>query len=95
MPFSKLGLPPSLINGVKAMGYTDPTPIQLRAIPVVLGGGDLIIEGRVEGHVSLKNHLTIEGTGKHGLRAEGTPGGWGNIPAELNTSCADTDCGRW
>src|SRR4249919_3567792 len=42
MPFSKLGLPPSLINGVKAMGYVDPTPIQLRAIPAVLGGGDLI-----------------------------------------------------
>src|ERR1044072_5290804 len=42
MPFSKLGLPPPLINGVKAIGYTDPTPIQLRAIPVVLGGGDLI-----------------------------------------------------
>ncbi len=42
MPFSKLGLPPALINGVKAMGYVDPTPIQLRAIPVVLGGGDLI-----------------------------------------------------
>src|SRR3954466_14282781 len=42
MPFSKLGLPPALVNGVKSMGYTDPTPIQLRAIPVVLGGGDLI-----------------------------------------------------
>ena len=42
MPFSKLGLPPALLNGVKAMGYTDPTPIQLRAIPVVRGGGDLI-----------------------------------------------------
>jgi len=42
MPFSKLGLPPTLINGVKAMGYVDPTPIQLRAIPVVLTGGDLI-----------------------------------------------------
>ncbi|WP_438482457.1 DEAD/DEAH box helicase [Oleiharenicola lentus] len=42
MPFAKLGLPPSLINGVKAMGYAEPTPIQLRAIPVVLGGGDLI-----------------------------------------------------
>ncbi len=42
MPFSKLGLPPSLVNGVKAMGYVDPTPIQLRAIPVVMGGGDLI-----------------------------------------------------
>ena len=42
MPFSKLGLPPALLNGVKAMGYVDPTPIQLRAIPVVLAGGDLI-----------------------------------------------------
>ena len=42
MPFSKLGLPPALLNGVKAMGYVDPTPIQLRAIPVVLTGGDLI-----------------------------------------------------
>ena len=27
---------------MQAAGYTDPTPIQLRAIPVVLGGGDLI-----------------------------------------------------
>src|SRR3954462_7829570 len=42
MPFSKLGLPAPLINGVKAMGYVDPTPIQLRAIPAVLSGGDLI-----------------------------------------------------
>src|ERR1700712_1109829 len=42
MPFSKLGLPVALVNGVKAMGYVDPTPIQLRAIPIVLGGGDLI-----------------------------------------------------
>ena len=28
------------------------------------GAGDLTIEGRVEGHVSLKNHLTIEESGK-------------------------------
>src|SRR5688572_2995461 len=27
------------------------------------GGGDLVIEGRVEGQISLKNHLTIESTG--------------------------------
>ncbi|HEY0946930.1 MAG TPA: DEAD/DEAH box helicase [Opitutaceae bacterium] len=42
MPFSKLGLYSSLVRGVQAMGYTDPTPIQLRAIPVVLSGRDLI-----------------------------------------------------
>ncbi len=28
------------------------------------GGGDLVIEGRVEGQIALKNHLTIEATGK-------------------------------
>ena len=28
------------------------------------GGGDLVIEGQVEGQINLKNHLTIEGTGK-------------------------------
>ncbi len=27
------------------------------------GGGDLIIEGRVEGQISLKNHLTIQRSG--------------------------------
>ena len=28
------------------------------------GGADLTIEGRVEGHITLKNHLTIEQTGR-------------------------------
>ncbi|HTZ20245.1 MAG TPA: DEAD/DEAH box helicase [Opitutaceae bacterium] len=42
MPFTKLGLSPNVLRGVQAMGYTDPTPIQLRAIPVILTGRDLI-----------------------------------------------------
>jgi ATP-dependent RNA helicase RhlE len=42
MPFSKLGLSPVVLDGVKAMGYVDPTPIQLRAIPLVLAGRDVI-----------------------------------------------------
>jgi ATP-dependent RNA helicase RhlE len=42
MPFQKLGLSPNVLHGVQAMGYTDPTPIQLRAIPVVLSKRDLI-----------------------------------------------------
>src|SRR5882672_5610506 len=28
------------------------------------GAGDLVIEGQVEGQIALKNHLTIETTGK-------------------------------
>ena len=42
MPFKALKLSDSVLRGVSAAGYTDPTPIQLRASPVVLGGGDLI-----------------------------------------------------
>ena len=42
MPFKQLGLYSSLVRGVEAMGYGDPTPIQLRAIPIVLAGKDLI-----------------------------------------------------
>src|ERR1035438_6511932 len=42
MPFGKLGLSPVVLEGVKAMGYVDPTPIQLRAIPLVLAGRDVI-----------------------------------------------------
>jgi ATP-dependent RNA helicase RhlE len=42
MPFNKLGLPQPLLKGVKAMGYLEPTPIQLRVIPLVLEGRDVI-----------------------------------------------------
>ena len=42
MPFSKLDLSPKVLEGVRAAGYTDPTPIQLRGIPIVLSGRDLI-----------------------------------------------------
>jgi len=42
MAFSKLGLSPTVVDGVKAMGYVEPTPIQLRAIPLVLAGHDVI-----------------------------------------------------
>ena len=42
MPFAALGLPASLVKGVRAAGYTSPTPIQAKAIPLVLTGRDLI-----------------------------------------------------
>ena len=42
MPFKQLGLSDIILQGVSAAGYTEPTPIQLRAIPVILEGKDLI-----------------------------------------------------
>jgi ATP-dependent RNA helicase RhlE len=42
MAFRKLGLSEEVLRGVEAAGYTVPTPIQLRAIPVILSGKDVI-----------------------------------------------------
>jgi len=41
-PFSKLGLTDAMAYAVEKMGYTEPTPIQVQAIPVVLAGRDVI-----------------------------------------------------
>src|SRR5256885_11936501 len=42
MSFSELGLSDVLIRAVTEHGYTQPTPIQIKAIPDVLAGGDLL-----------------------------------------------------
>jgi len=42
MSFASLGLSEALVRAVSERGYTSPTPIQARAIPAVLSGGDLL-----------------------------------------------------
>ncbi|PWG65432.1 DEAD/DEAH box helicase [Spiribacter halobius] len=42
MSFDKLGLSAELLRAVREQGYTTPTPIQSRAIPAVLSGGDVM-----------------------------------------------------
>jgi len=42
MPFTQFGLSTAVLEGVKAMGYVEPTPIQLRAIPLFMQGRDVI-----------------------------------------------------
>lgn len=42
MMFSKLGLPEELVNAVEKEGYERPFPIQLEAIPSIIGGKDLL-----------------------------------------------------
>ena len=42
MTFASLGLSDALLRAVADAGYTQPTPIQLQAIPAVLAGGDLL-----------------------------------------------------
>ncbi|NML27662.1 DEAD/DEAH box helicase [Zoogloea dura] len=42
MSFSELGLIPEILKAVTDAGYTEPTPIQRQAIPVVLAGHDVM-----------------------------------------------------
>jgi len=42
MSFEQLGLKAELLGAVSAQGYTNPTPIQAQAIPVILRGRDVL-----------------------------------------------------
>jgi ATP-dependent RNA helicase RhlE len=42
MSFDTLGLSAELLRAVSEQGYSEPTPIQRKAIPVVLKGGDIL-----------------------------------------------------
>src|SRR5258708_962377 len=42
MPFAALGLDPKISKAVREAGYTEPTPIQTKAIPAILRGCDVI-----------------------------------------------------
>jgi ATP-dependent RNA helicase RhlE len=42
MSFETFNLHPSIMAGVRALGYTVPTPIQLQAIPPIMQGRDII-----------------------------------------------------
>src|ERR1700752_4871959 len=42
MSFRELNLPPQMLQAVQDAGYTEPTPIQIAAIPLILAGHDVI-----------------------------------------------------
>ena len=42
MPFRALNLSPQIVQAVHDAGYTEPTPIQIAAIPLILAGHDVI-----------------------------------------------------
>jgi ATP-dependent RNA helicase RhlE len=69
MNFSELGLKPELVTAVTEKGYTEPTPIQLAAIPAVLAGRDVLAgaqtgTGKTAGFVlPILQRLGMRGTG--------------------------------
>ncbi|HET7706462.1 MAG TPA: DEAD/DEAH box helicase [Thermoanaerobaculia bacterium] len=77
MPFTALGLGPSITKAVREVGYTEPTPIQTKAIPVVLSGHDVIGiaqtgTGKTAAFVlPILQNLTTHGSamGRRGMRA--------------------------
>ncbi len=81
MSFSELGLAADIVRAVSEKGYSEPTPVQRQAIPVVLQGGDIMAGAQT-------------GTGKtagftlpllHRLMAQGAPKGPRHIRALILT----------
>lgn len=44
--FAELGLGPEILQSIEAMGYEEPTPIQVKTIPVMLTGADVIAQAQ-------------------------------------------------
>ena len=42
MPFTGFKLHPSLLRGIKELGFTRPTPIQAEALPPAIEGRDIL-----------------------------------------------------
>ncbi|MFM8887896.1 MAG: DEAD/DEAH box helicase, partial [Chthoniobacterales bacterium] len=67
MPFTKLGLTKPLLEGVQAMGYGEPTPVQLRAIPPALQGRDVIASAQTgTGKTAAFALFALQRLGHHG-----------------------------
>jgi superfamily II DNA/RNA helicase len=42
MPFNGLGLSESIVKAIQELGFTKPTPVQEKTIPLILKGKDII-----------------------------------------------------
>lgn len=42
MSFQDLGLLDAVVHGVQSLGFSEPTPVQARCIPLILSGRDVI-----------------------------------------------------
>ncbi|MDE2510850.1 MAG: DEAD/DEAH box helicase [Elusimicrobia bacterium] len=95
-PFSKLGLHADLVQGVTAMGFTAPTPIQAAAVPPAVEGRDVLGCAQTGGGktaafaLPVLNRLTA--TPRPGLRALVLVPSR-ELAAQVETSFRD--CGRF
>ncbi len=46
MNFNELGLDEALVSAIEATGYTEPTQVQVSAIPAAIAGGDLLVSSQ-------------------------------------------------
>lgn len=70
--FQDFNLAPSIMEGLDAMGFQEPTPVQLKAIPAILAGKDLIASaqtgtGKTAAFVLPILHKISQGNGNGGL----------------------------
>jgi len=67
--FSDLHLPEPILRAVRAVGYATPTPIQLRAIPVIMEGHDVVAAAQTGSGKTAAFVLPIIARLMHGLQA--------------------------
>ena len=95
--FSSLGLSETILEGVDALGFTEPTPVQAAAIPHVLDGRDVVASaqtgtGKTAAFTlpALQRIAGAEGSGPHALVVTPTRELAQQIEKVAETVCAKT-----
>ena len=88
MSFDQLGLSPEILRAVAAQGYTEPTPVQHQAIPLVLAGRDLLAAAQTGTGKTAAFTLPI----LQRLRATARPGQSGDARDRRNASRPPVRC---
>ena len=89
MPFAALGLSPSLCTPLVRLGYTTPTPVQARSIPIVLTGRDLLARAQTGTgktaafSLPMIDRLSVRGGMPAGRPAHRSLGEGGRLPRGL------------
>ena len=73
MSFDSLGLSAELLRAIRESGYSQPTPIQVQAIPVILDGRDILAgaqtgTGKTAGFALPLLQRLSKSRGSHNLR---------------------------
>jgi len=89
--FEEIGLAPELISSIEEEGWMLPTPVQAEAIPLILGGGDVMAAAETGSGKTGAFALPVLQVVHESMRAGAAPEPTAQAPTDMQVSSEDRD----